>query len=90
MGPLKKVFLSLFLKCQALTIPQNSLTKERVYLLLSMSVGIIIFSYYFDFSVVRPDNNAWILRDQGDSLATFLGSYAFHATRNSAFWRMSF
>ncbi len=76
---LKKVFLSLLLKCQALIISQNSLTKERVYLLLSMSVGIIIFSYYFDFSIVRPDNNAWILRDSGDSLSAYLGSYAFRA-----------
>lgn len=44
----------------------------------SICIGIAVFGFYFDFSILDPSNTAWIKRNGGsDVLQHYLGSYAF-------------
>jgi len=50
-----------------------------VYLGVAILIGILIFSFYFDWAIIDPSNTAWLLNAGGDSLQHYLGSYAFRA-----------
>jgi len=58
----------------------SSLSKNHLlFILLSISIGVIVFGNYFDFTIVEPNNTAWILRLQGDHSQHYIGSVAFRA-----------
>ncbi|MDF2453930.1 MAG: hypothetical protein K0S26_3434 [Bacteroidota bacterium] len=40
-------------------------------------IGVLIFGLFFDFSIIEPANTAWLLRDSGDGLQSYIGSTAF-------------
>jgi len=50
---------------------------KTVGIILSSILGIIIFSHYFDFSIIDPSNTAWILNQEGDFIQHYIGSVAF-------------
>jgi len=55
-----------------------SLSKSRLlFVLLSIGIGVVVFGNYFDFTIVEPNNTAWIMRLQGDHSQHYIGSVAF-------------
>lgn len=46
---------------------------------LSLLPGLLIFSFYFDFSIINPSNITWIIQSGGDQMQHYLGSLAFRA-----------
>lgn len=58
----------------------NTLLKNNFILsIIALSLGVAVFDYYFDFTVITPSNTSWILRLQGDLSQHYLGSMAFRA-----------
>lgn len=58
---------------QSLKFPQN----KSFYIFLSAILGILVFSFYFDFTIADPTNIKWIYRNGGDISINYLGSYYF-------------
>lgn len=40
-------------------------------------IAVLIFGLFLDFSIIEPANTAWLLRDSGDGLQSYIGSTAF-------------
>ncbi len=70
---------------QAIKLPQlisyfsGFLKNNYVVAIISIIIGVIVFGHYFDFTVVEPNNTAWIMRLQGDQSQHYLGSVAFRS-----------
>jgi hypothetical protein len=55
-----------------------SFTHQKSFLIfLSGIIGILTFSFYFDFTIADPSNISWIYREGGDLSIHYLGSYYF-------------
>jgi hypothetical protein len=52
-------------------------SQNVLYTILSFIPGLIIFSFYFDFSIVIPSNTFWIYQNGGDLMQHYLGSVAY-------------
>lgn len=56
----------------------NTLLKTNIiFIFASIAIGIAVFDYYFDFTIIDPSNTSWIMRLQGDPSQHYLGSIAF-------------
>jgi hypothetical protein len=58
----------------------NSILNNNFILsIISLLLGVAVFDYYFDFTIINPSNTSWIMRLQGDHSQHYLGSIAFRA-----------
>ncbi|MDB5258296.1 MAG: hypothetical protein JWM14_2991 [Chitinophagaceae bacterium] len=57
----------------------NVYEKLHTTLLAPAIIGVLVFGLFFDWSIVEPTNIAWLLRDGGDSVQHYLGSFAFRS-----------
>lgn len=55
----------------------NFLHKKSFHIFLAAVIGILVFSFYFDFTIADPTNTTWIFREAGDLSVHYLGSYYF-------------
>ncbi len=55
----------------------NFIPKINFYIFLSAIIGILVFSFYFDFTIADPSNINWLYRSGGDLSQHYYGSYYF-------------